>query len=270
VGPLSGDAARLQQVVWNLLSNAVKFTPKGGRVDIRVGSLDSQAQITVSDTGQGIAPAFLPHLFERFCQADSSATRTETGLGIGLAIVRHLVELHGGTVEAQSPGLGKGATFTVRLPLPAIRMAAARGETHATFRSRLPPVTLPALNGVRVLVVDDDADARQAVQIVLEQCEASVVLASSVREAMETLAAERPDVVVSDIAMPHEDGYDLIRHLRGRDNGDVPAIALTAYGAMEEGARLVEAGYQVHLTKPVAPTELAAAIASLVGRAGSP
>jgi signal transduction histidine kinase len=270
LSPLPADAARLQQVLWNLLSNAIKFTPRGGRVEVRAESLDSVVQITVRDNGMGVDPAFLPHLFERFRQEDSSSTRSESGLGLGLAIVRHLVELHGGTVEAQSAGAGQGTAFTVRLPLPAVRMSLGRGESRESQGTRLPIVVLPPLADVHVLVVDDDADARQAVAIVLEQCQARVTTASSVREAMGALAAETPDVIVSDVAMPQEDGFTFIRRVRGSGvpgASDVPAIALTAYAAPEDQRRLVEAGYQTALTKPVDPAELAIAVSRLGSRA---
>jgi signal transduction histidine kinase len=271
LGPVSGDASRLQQVIWNLLSNAVKFTPKGGRVDIRVEGVSSLARITVSDTGQGVDPAFLPHIFERFKQADASSTRAEGGLGLGLAIVRHLVELHGGTVEVHSPGLGMGTTFTVQLPLPAVRMVMSRGESGEALKARLPGGSLPTLAGIDVLVVDDEDDAREALAAVLEQAGASVRAASSVNEAIALVAGHRPDVIVSDIAMPHEDGYALMRRLpdtRPVSEARVPTIALTAFGSAEDERRILAAGYRACLTKPIEAAELVTAVGALARRPG--
>jgi signal transduction histidine kinase len=266
VGPVSADPGRLQQVVWNLLSNAVKFTPKNGRVDVRVEEFGSTAQIRVDDTGHGIEPAFLPHIFERFRQADSSSTRTEGGLGLGLAIVRHLVELHGGSVHAESAGQGKGATFTVRLPLPAVRRTdlPPRASGQAA-RLLLPVPPLPSLERVRVLVLDDEQDARDAIAAVLEGCGAQVIAVGTVREALGTLGTEPTDVIVSDIAMPKEDGYRFIAELRRRDKRTphVPALALTAYASVEEQRRILRAGFDGYLAKPIEATELAAAVARL-------
>jgi signal transduction histidine kinase len=264
LGPVSGDAGRLQQVVWNLLSNALKFTPKAGHVEIRLTEVDSVAQIEVTDTGAGIDATLLPHIFERFRQADSSTTRAEGGLGLGLALVRHFVELHGGTVEAKSEGLGKGATFLVRLPLAAVRLPPRRVEALEALRARLPSVTLPNLEGIRILVVDDEADAREAIAIVLEQCGASVTTASSVPEAMTGYAGAAFDAIVSDIAMPHEDGFALIARLRER--GSTPALALTAYASADDEQRVLAAGYQAYLTKPIVATDLGDAVARLVRR----
>lgn len=266
-GPLAGDPARLQQVIWNLLSNAVKFTPRDGTVDVRVARRDSQVEISVADTGQGIEPAFLPHVFERFRQADSSSTRRHSGLGLGLAIVRHLVELHGGSVEAQSAGLGHGTTFIVRLPVPSARPA-ARPSAPGT---RVPTVPLPTLAGIRVLVVDDERDARDAVAAVLELCGAEVTAVSSVADAVASFSGTPPDAVVSDIAMPAEDGFALIRRLRGsvRGNG-VRALALTAYASADDQRRILDAGFDAYMTKPIDATELVAAIARLTtGEAAS-
>jgi signal transduction histidine kinase len=262
VGPVYGDAGRLQQVVWNLLSNAVKFTPKGGRIAVRVRTLESVAQITVTDSGQGIDPAFLPHIFERFKQADATSTRAETGLGLGLAIVRHLVELHGGTVEARSAGLGAGTTFTVRLPVPAVRgKASDAGASH-----RPPTAASPSLDGLTVLVVDDEPDAREALSAVLEQAGAAVRAAGSVDEAMTLLAGSRPDVIISDIAMPHQDGYALMRRLTGSPPdapSGVPTLALTAYVSTEDQRRILDAGYDAYLTKPIDAAELVIAVGRL-------
>jgi CheY-like chemotaxis protein len=265
-GRVWGDAGRLQQVVWNLLSNAIKFTPQGGHVEIRLGVTDSQAEIVVSDTGQGIRPDFLPFVFERFRQAESATTRTHGGLGLGLAIVRQLVELHGGTVRAESPGEGQGATFTVSLPMPTLRLDG--GEEH----DRPDTTDAPSLAGLRVLVVDDEADAREWLTAVLEQCGAAVTAAASAREALGVFARLRPDILVSDIAMPGEDGYSLIekiRMLEARRGGRIPAVALTAYAEPEDRRRALAAGYELHVSKPVTPDELVAAVANLSGRSAA-
>ena len=261
-----GDGGRLQQVVWNLLSNAIKFTPEGGGVEIRVGLADGRAEIVVSDTGRGIRPDFLPFVFERFRQADSATTRTHGGLGIGLAIVRQLVELHGGTVRAESPGEGQGATFTVSLPIPTFQLDSAEGhEAPGT-------VDVPSLEGLRVLVVDDEADARESLTAVLEQCGAVVTAVASAREALGALAHQRPDILVSDIGMPEEDGYSLIEKVRvldARHGGRIPAVALTAYAAPEDRRRALDAGYELHMPKPVTPEELVTAVANLSGRSAA-
>jgi signal transduction histidine kinase len=260
VGPVSGDPGRLQQVIWNLVSNALKFTPKGGRVAIRVESLDSVAQIRVTDSGKGIEPAFLPHIFERFQQADATSTRTEGGLGLGLAIVRHLVELHGGTVDAHSEGLGTGTTFTVRLPVPAVRATGHRRDVGG--RRIAGP---PSLAGLTVLIVEDEADAREALAAVLEHAGATVRAAGSVDEAMAALAGVQPDVIVSDIAMPQQDGYALMRRLADDPGASatLPTLALTAYGSAEDQRRILDAGYRAYLTKPVDATELVVAVGRL-------
>lgn len=263
-GHVLGDAARLQQVFWNLLANAIKFTGKGGRVEARLESADSKAQVRVSDNGCGIAAAFLPHIFERFRQADSSSTRSEGGLGLGLAIVRQLVELQGGSVEAASPGPGKGSTFTVRLPLPAIR-------TELTYRpprdaGALSPETAApqGLDGLRVLVVDDDLDAREAISAALEEWGARVTAVANVRDGIEALDRGAFDIVVSDIAMPVQDGYALIGQIRKRPNdARVPALALTAYGGLEEKQRILSAGFDSCLSKPVDARELVSAVQRL-------
>src|SRR6185295_10423501 len=263
LGPVAGDASRLQQIVWNLLANAVKFTPRGGTVRMDVTNTASQAVIQVRDTGQGIGPDFLPHVFERFRQADSSTTRSEGGLGLGLAIVRHLVELHGGTVEATSGGEGHGTTFTVRLPLPAVRMGEARSA-----RARIRPADATVtLEGLRILVVDDERDARDAIAAVLEQRGATVTAVGSVREALQHLASARPDVLVSDIAMPIEDGFALIRLLGSLDErtATVPALALTAYSGIGDEERILAAGYRAYLAKPIEAMELVATVARLAG-----
>jgi PAS domain S-box-containing protein len=255
-GPVSGDPDRLQQVVWNLLSNAIKFTPRGGTVDVRLARVGSAARIEVRDTGQGIKADFLPYVFDRFRQADSTTTRAQGGLGLGLAIARHLVELHGGTIHAESAGEGQGATFAVSLPILAVNSR----TDGALGRSREDGA--PNLTGVRVLVVDDEADARELITTALELHGAQVTAAASAREALEALPRVRPTVLVSDIGMPGEDGYALIRQLRARGE-TLPAVALTAYAGAEDRTRVLRAGYQVHVVKTAEPTALAAAIARL-------
>jgi signal transduction histidine kinase/ActR/RegA family two-component response regulator len=268
-GPVTGDPARLQQVIWNLLINAVKFTPQGGRVQVSLREVDSHVEIAVSDTGQGIPPALLPLIFERFRQVDSSTTRTVGGLGVGLALVRHLVELHGGSVAADSAGEGQGATFTVKLPLAASRLLAtpgSRGEL-AAVRSAASGMPAAALRGVRTLVVDDDRDALDLVSVVLAGAGADVRTCASAEEAMAAWREWRPDVLLSDIQMPGEDGYSLIRRVRAEesdDGGRVPAVALTAYGRVEDRMRALSAGFSMHLPKPVDPIELVTVVASLV------
>jgi signal transduction histidine kinase/ActR/RegA family two-component response regulator len=260
-----GDPDRLQQVVWNLASNAVKFTPRGGRVEVSLRQTDSHVLFMVHDTGKGIPLDFLPHVFERFRQADSTSTRKYGGLGLGLAIVRHLVELHGGTVQAESGGLDQGATFTVRLPL--LEATPPAGRERGTEASE--GGSAVNLGGVRVLLVDDETDSRDFLSMTLRQCGAEVTALGTAEEAVSVLQRERPDVLVSDIGMPGEDGYALIRRVRAlgaERGGQVPAVALTAYAKGEDTTRALSAGYQVHLPKPVEPTELATAVATLAGR----
>ena len=270
-GPITGDPNRLQQVVWNLLSNAVKFTPKEGRVQAYLQRVNSHLEIVVSDTGSGIAPDLLPLVFERFRQADSSSTRRHSGLGLGLTLVKHLVELHGGTVVAHSPGLGQGSTFTVRLPLAVALVAAGSPERqHPTTTATVGPAQpLVRLDGLRVLVVDDDADALSLIAAILGQAGATVDLCSSAAPAFEMLAAKPPDVLISDIEMPGEDGYSLIRRVRALDpdhGGRTPAIALTAYGRREDRLQSISAGFSMHVPKPVDPAELTTLVASLALR----
>jgi PAS domain S-box-containing protein len=268
---LSGDPARLQQVVWNLLSNAIKFTPRGGRVEIAFARADSNAEIVVSDTGQGIKPEFLPYVFDRFRQADSSTTRRHGGLGLGLAIVRHLVELHGGTVRAESEGEGRGSTFVVTLPLAPARRgeedeAAVPQQAQAGAAAR---ESADELRGLKILVVDDEEDTRDFLRAALGGCGAEVLTAATAREAARLAAGSRPDVLISDIGMPDEDGFELIRRVRelpAESGGGVPAIALTAYARTEDRLRVLRSGYQMHLAKPVELAELIAVVASLVGR----
>jgi signal transduction histidine kinase len=256
---IAGDAMRLLQVVQNLCSNAVKFTPTGGTIAVSVRRVDDQVELEVRDTGKGIAPEFLPHIFERFRQADASSTRVEGGLGLGLAIVLHLVEMHRGTVEARSPGLGQGATFVVRLPITLPAAVAA----PAVMPSVPGLVGTVALDGLKILLVDDEDDAREALATALGQRGAEIATARSVDGALEAVATAVPDVVIGDIAMPIEDGYSLIRRLRSRsgaDGGRVPAVALTAYGRLTDRAAILAAGYDECLTKPIAVDDLAAVL----------
>lgn len=271
-----GDAHRLQQIMWNLLSNAIKFTPKGGRVQVTLARINSHIQILVSDTGQGISQDFLPYVFERFLQADSSTKRAYGGLGLGLAIVRHLTDLHGGNVSAYSAGEGQGATFTVSLPLSILREGGGSFDEqleprlHRAVAENLPTTTLELqLTGVRVLVVDDEADACELLQTILNQYGAKVRVAGSMREALEVFRQWRPDVLVSDIGMPGEDGYELIRQIRAlpsSEGGGVPAAALTAYARSEDRLKALISGFQMHIAKPVEPAELVTVVASLAGK----
>ena len=264
-GPLHSvraDARRLQQVVWNLLSNAVRFTPAGGRIEISLREVDDQSEIRVTDTGIGIHPDFVPHVFERFRQADSSITRAHGGLGLGLAIVRHLVELHGGTVDAESTGEGHGAAFTVRLPIrPDVPAIAQR--TDSTGRIDPPR----SLRGTRVLVVDDDPDAREILRAMLEDAGATVATTASATETRAIMGHLRPDLLIADIGMPNEDGYSLIRSVRALESdmtGHVPAIALTAHARAEDIDRAFASGFQIHVAKPVDASQLLSTIATLV------
>lgn len=267
-GFVSGDADRLQQVVWNLLSNAVKFTPRGGRVQVRLERINSHTEITVSDTGEGIAADFLPYVFDRFSQADVGSTRAYGGLGLGLGIVRHLVELHGGRVAAFSPGLGGGATFAVRLPLAVAREHVP--EPIAGRETPPPPAMehdqIGDLSGVAVLVVEDNDDARKLLAAILKRAGATVESAENAAAALEVLRGHRPDLIISDIEMPGEDGYSLIRKVRLQESPHrrLPAIALTAYARSVDRVRALAAGFQMHMTKPVEPAELVAAARSLV------
>jgi CheY-like chemotaxis protein len=254
-------------VVWNLLSNSVKFTPPGGRVEVTLARAGAAARIQVRDTGQGITRDFLPHVFDRFRQADASTTRRHGGLGLGLAIVRHLVELHGGYVEAESDGEGRGATFTVTLPLRPLQtpLQLPRGAADPGLDS----AELAALRGLHVLVVDDEPDTRAVTAAVLERCGCRVSLADGAAPAFALFERDRPDVLLVDLAMPGEDGYSLLRRVRARspgDGGQVPAAALTAHASTEDRARALAAGFQMHLAKPVTAGTLAWATARL-GRA---
>ncbi len=274
-GPVSGDADRLQQVVWNLVSNAVKFTPKGGRVQVRLARVNSQVELTVSDTGQGIAAEFLPHVFERFTQADTTSTRQHSGLGLGLGITRHLVELHGGTVAVYSDGEGKGSTFVVSLPIMILHAAPGilPERAHPTVPSATSGGTgfqqCDELAGVRVVAVDDDADARKLLSTVLTRCRAEVTVLASAAEALEAVRRIRPDVLLSDVEMPGEDGYSFIAKVRAlppEEGGQTPAAALTAYARMEDRTKALRAGFQMHVPKPVEPAELVAVVANLAAR----
>jgi len=267
---VSGDPDRLQQVAWNLVSNAIKFTPKGGSVIVSLARVESHVEITVSDTGNGIGAEFLPHVFDRFRQADSTSTRAYGGLGLGLAIVRQLVELHGGTVRVESAGEGQGATFTVSLPL-----AAVRGATNDTERVAAELITspdfecAPQIAGVRVLIVDDEADTRELLKFILEGCGACVRTANSAAAALEAMTEETFDVLITDIGMPDEDGYSLITKVRALDKergGRIPAAALTAYAREEDRIRVLRSGFQIHVPKPISPGELVAIVANLAER----
>jgi PAS domain S-box-containing protein len=268
-GPVAGDPHRLQQVIWNLLSNAIKFTPRGGRIEVALERVESHIEISVRDDGIGIEPHFLPQVFDRFRQADASTTRSHGGLGLGLSIARQLVEMHGGSVRATSAGLDQGATFVVALPLDALRRLSKRTRSAgagATAKGHAGP----SLAGLRILVVDDEADARQLVEQLLRDADAEVHSAASAAEALILLESMHPDVVLSDIGMPECDGYQFIRQVRAlsaEHGGRTPAIALTAFARAEDRIRTMVAGYQVHLSKPVEPNELLSAVASLSDRA---
>jgi PAS domain S-box-containing protein len=268
---IPGDPVRLQQVIWNLLSNAIKFTPRGGRVQIRSERVNSHLEIVVSDTGQGIAPDFLPHVFDRFRQADQKTSRQHGGMGLGLAIVRHLVELHGGNVSATSEGEGQGATFTVRLPIsPIYQVDSSGARVHPAARDLLPAKDTPErLDGLRILVVDDEPDTRDLLRQGLEYCGANVRVAGSAAEAVDAIVAEIPDILISDIGMPGIDGYDLIRQIRelpAEAGGKVAAVALTAYTRVEDRLQALRAGYDMHVPKPVELAELVAVAASVARR----
>jgi PAS domain S-box-containing protein len=271
VGPVTGDAARLQQVVWNLLANAVKFTRKGGQVQILLERVNSHVEISVIDTGIGIQPEFLPHVFDRFRQADGSTTRRHAGLGLGLAIVKQLIELHGGTIRAKSPGEGQGATFTLTLPITVVHADRPDPTKAGPKKSDVVEHVWQdrALAGLKVLVVDDEPDARQLLCRALADCQAEVAVAASAAEALAVIEQFHPDVIVSDIGMPEEDGYNLIYGVRANPaTKDIPAAALTAFARPEDRKRSLLAGFQTHVTKPVDPAELTAVVASLAFRTG--
>jgi signal transduction histidine kinase/ActR/RegA family two-component response regulator len=269
VGSISGDPARLQQVLWNLLTNAIKFTPKGGKVRVFAEVMQSHVEISVADTGEGISPDFLPHLFERFSQADGSAERKHRGLGLGLSIVKNLVEMHGGAVRVNSRGKEQGATFIVRLPRQAPKSSEDEENPSHTRMLLSVECERPNLRGIKVLVVEDEADARELLRRFLVECDALPAVAASVAEAQKLLLTFQPDVIVSDIGMPQKDGYEFIRDVR-KQGLTTPAVALSAYAQAEDRIRSAQTGYQTHLAKPVEPAELLAVIASLAGRYEKP
>ena len=268
-GVVAGDPDRLQQIIWNLVANAIKFTPQNGGLKIELRRVDSQVELVVSDNGIGIDKEFLPHVFERFRQADSSRTRKHGGLGLGLAIVRHLVELHGGSVSAESPGEGMGTRVTVRLPLSTLADSTAEEQSTEIIEAPEPreiPMEPADLAGLRVLLVDDEPDTLDVLRAILNQFGATVRGASSTDDALETFLQWKPDVLVSDLGMPGEDGFALIakvRALTAEQGRDIPAAALTAHVREEDRAQAIAAGYQTHIKKPVDPTRLAAAVAHL-------
>jgi signal transduction histidine kinase/ActR/RegA family two-component response regulator len=275
-GIVSGDSARLQQIAWNLLSNAVKFTPEGGRVHVRLERKNDAVTLSVHDTGKGIDTEFLPHVFDRFRQADSATTRLYGGLGLGLAIVRHLVEMQGGTVGAESPGEGKGATFFVTLPLAPAGLCQNPDCSPSALQLSAATASMPApsevLAGLRILVVDDEFDTRQVISTVIAQFGGNVIACASAAEALEALQRFRPDILMSDIGMPGEDGYALIRQVRALPldcGGATPAAALTAYARDEDRRRALSAGYQLHIAKPFSPQDLIAAVTNLHSHAAT-
>lgn len=270
-GPISGDAGRLQQVMWNLLSNAVKFTPKNGRIQVLLERVNSHLEVTVADSGEGISPEFLPHVFERFRQADATKTRQHGGLGLGLAIVKQIIELHGGSVQARSAGLGAGTTFILRLPPLAIHTA-DREPAGVHPRASQTDHKYPAVDlaNLKVLIVDDEPDARELVSRVIAASGADTSTVESAAAALTKIATERPDILICDIGMPAMDGYELLRQLRRQDHGkDIPAIALTAFARSEDRTQAMLAGYIAHVAKPVEPAELLATIAVVTNRAAS-
>lgn len=266
--PVSGDPIRLQQVIWNLLNNAIKFTPADGKITVTLARVDSHLEVSVSDSGEGISTEFLPHVFDRFRQANATASRKHGGLGLGLAIVKQLIELHGGSVRAESPGPGQGASFTIHLPISAVsggnyRESLTANDTALDLRDE----PMPSLAGSDVLVVDDDRDTREMLRSVLERSGAQVRTAASVEEAIAAFDQRSPHILVSDIGMPGEDGYSLIRKVRERPAGTgIPALALTAFARSEDRRRAISAGFQMHLAKPVEPAEFVTIIASLARR----
>jgi PAS domain S-box-containing protein len=270
VGPVSGDPDRLQQVVWNLLTNAVKFTPKEGRVQVRLQRVNSHVEIVVSDTGAGIRADFLPYVFERFRQADSGITRKSGGLGLGLAIVRHIVEMHGGTVDAASDGEGNGSTFRISLPLMIVHKETREGRTHPRTERFETLTSLESLRGIKVLAVDDEADALEMLRVVLATAGADVVITSSPNQLLAQIGEIRPDVLLVDVGMPEMDGFAVIQAIRRSPDltvRQVPAAALTAFARSEDRTRVLRSGFEMHLAKPIDPGELVAAVATLARRA---
>jgi PAS domain S-box-containing protein len=270
--PVSGDPERLQQVAWNLMTNAVKFTPPGGKIQVRLERVNSHVEIVVSDTGIGIRPDFLPHIFERFRQADAGPNRERGGLGLGLGIARQLVELHGGTIEASSAGVGQGSTFRIKLPLMIVHPQAVAGERVHPLTSEIRTAgPVPNLQGIRVLAVDDDRDALDMVRVILEATGAYVAIADSATSALEILEVVKPDVLVLDLGMPRMDGFELLAAIRRSEDAsvrDIPAAALTALARVEDRTRTLRSGFQMHLAKPIDPAELMAATAALAKRTG--
>lgn len=265
-GLVFGDPNRLQQVFWNLLTNAVKFTPKGGVVQILLKDMKSHTEISVIDNGEGIDPKFLPYMFDRFRQADASTTRRHGGLGLGLAIVRQIVELHGGSIQARSSGPGSGSTFTLTLPIPERHLNSVADSQHLLSSNTRERPSNTDISDLKVLIVDDEPDARALLRRLLEDCQAKVFAAASAKNALQLIEIERPDVVISDIGMPGEDGYSLIRKIRalpGEQGGKTPAIALTAYARLEDRNKIIVSGFQHHLVKPVEPSELIGIIANI-------
>jgi signal transduction histidine kinase/DNA-binding response OmpR family regulator len=269
-GLIQGDPERLQQIVWNLLTNAVKFTPKGGRVEARVQRVGAEVEVVVTDSGCGIPAEFLPHVFERFRQAETGVARQHAGLGLGLAITRHLVELHGGTIQATSPGPGLGATFAVRFPLAPQGVApSAPVEGRKQGGSAAPLVCPPELEGLRVLLVDDEADVRTFLGAALRRCKAEVTAVATVADAMSAVRAAPPDILLSDIGMPGNSGYDLIRMIRNlppEQGGRTPAVALTGYSRLDDRTRALMMGFDMHITKPIDPAELLVVLARFASR----
>jgi CheY-like chemotaxis protein/anti-sigma regulatory factor (Ser/Thr protein kinase) len=265
-GTIAGDPTRLQQVVWNLLSNAVKFTPKGGRVQITLERVNSHVEIAVSDTGRGVQADFLPLLFERFQQAETGTTRSQGGLGLGLAIVRNIVELHGGTVFAESAGEGQGSTFTVKLPRVLFTRTAGETERrHPTLGPLPEPGQFPSLHEVRVLVVDDEPDSNEVVSTLLTASGAEVRVAASASQGLQLLSEWTPDVIVSDIGMPNDDGYMFLAKVHGLPGATacIPAVALTAYATTDDRVRIFAAGFRAHVVKPIDPVELVVVVANV-------
>jgi CheY-like chemotaxis protein len=266
-----GDANRLRQVIWNLLSNGIKFTQRGGSVRIQLSTFETSVRITVTDTGEGISAEFLPYVFDRFRQAEGSISRKQGGLGLGLAVVRHLVELHGGGVSAESEGFGKGSTFRVDLPMVAERRDPARAEERRREMERRRNLGghKVRLDGVHVLLVEDDEDSRKLLGTMLKQHGADVTAAASVTDALTLFSEKVPDIMVSDIGMPEQDGYELIRKIRAlppEKGGGIPAIALTGYATRKDRERSLSAGFHNHIAKPIEQRQLVTAIASLVGK----
>jgi CheY-like chemotaxis protein len=268
-GPISGDFERLQQVVWNLLSNAIKFTPKGGRVQIILERVNSHIEIQVTDTGRGIHSEFLPFIFDRFSQADSVTTRSHGGLGMGLAIAKAIMELHGGTIMAASEGVGKGATFTVSIPLMPVTRELSASRVHPSAGwSEVSLECPPEIVGLRILAIDDDVDTCDMIRAVLEQCGGIVLTALNADTGFESFRQWKPEVLISDIGLPDVDGYEFIRRIREYERPlgqKVPAVALTAFARIEDRVKSLAAGYQMHVAKPVEPAELLTIVASLSG-----